>query len=335
MRVTLAVEAWRPAHTGESGLAWSLACALASRGHSVQVLCAVSADGKRPGICVRELPASWPTPDEVSASITRGSVAHSSFPWVQRELLGKMGATTDPSSLNVEDVDVLVAIGVRSPHVRALLKRAQGYARTMIHLSWEDLILLRMPLVRLGCSGHGLFTHWEAVRRAAEVVVRTDVELMPLGTDGGDPAFLAGREDARPSVIYVGVKPPAVGGADSPHDHPGRQTFSLNELGDQRIDDLLNMSRLVIFGPGDAGDLPGLALLHGIPVVSSSQSSAAHLIRESGAGYVLDDLSSVLLDPERLGGPRAAWRTEVGEAYAREKLATDRWAEAFEEAVSA
>lgn len=340
MRIVVAVETWGAAHTGSTGAAWSLAHGLSARGHRVEVVAARCLADGRPSVHVRTLPAQWPEPSAQRLAADRLEHATRAVPPVQHDILAHLGARTDPAAVDVRGVDLLVAVGLRSPHVRGLAERARGRTATVLQLQARDLPVAALPVVRLALRGHRQVTGSDRIAASLAGPGRYPEVVPPLVEPPPPPwpdLGILTDPDAGPIVVVD------TGSAGGPGARPavaarraGRivRRVTAGELATGRVDELLaGAAAVVVSGADDAGDVPGLALRYGRPLVVDAGSPGADEVRASGAGWVVGGPQSMRSAVAAALGRGGSAKAEAGVTFATTERSWDRWAAVYERVV--
>lgn len=287
------------------GAAWWLGHGLSARGHQVQVVAAQQLEGEPSHVRVRTLDAFWPPEAVQRLAVSRAAQASRALPAIQREILGCLGATSDPSQVELGGVDAFIGFGIQSPHVRGLAERALGRVATVLHLGEDDVALAPMPVLQLATRPHTVVAHYEAAASGLSEQLRRSVEMIPPGAD--PPAPGPPEVGERPSASgMVGGRCAVVFSSGRDHRFGADAVAAIRRVGLEvrhvsfadasvrRFDDLVRRdTAVVVLADGDAGDLPGLAMRFGRPLIVSAASSGAAEVVSSGAGWIVDGRRSL------------------------------------------
>jgi hypothetical protein len=206
-----------------------------------------------------------------------------------------MGASSDLATIDVGRYDLLVGIGVRSPHVRAVMTRAVGAVSSVLQLTTEDVGVCAMPLLRQFTLGHRVVSHWQELGAQLAVALQRDVSCVSPPGDRwlGSPNYGAVSDELGVSPRYVlcAATERAV------HEHLARGPFQTvvvdgATLESRRLDALVAKAAAVVIGD-DAGDLAVVARRSGIPVLITEGSPGARWVAASASGRVFTKLSDL------------------------------------------
>lgn len=330
MRILVVSDELSPAHAGPAGITWWLTNGLFARGHDVAVALpeprGVPAEAPPDPPFVQRFPARWPHPEAAVVAERRLLGGPGLLPAVQKDLLALVGPSTDPEAVDLHQIDGVIGIGTASPHLRGFLRVAAGRVGTAVHLHPGDLDRLRVPVIRRELRPHPLTTHWSGFAALASAITDRPVEVAPppgAPTTEDGTATATGEQAPRarrpPALLWIRTaRGPVPRSLDSWRAATGADITVCGEIADlhhedyldltsgiagHRLDRVLTDADVVVIEPGDAGDLPAVAMRAGRPLIAYRGSSATDDLAVSGAGWVVDD-------EEALGAALAAGRDE-------------------------
>jgi hypothetical protein len=261
----------------------------------VEALTTCQADGTTfPGLAVKTMSAKVPSGVKRATALRRAAGSATALPSVQQQLLDWMGATSDLTAVDVGSYDLIIGVGVRSPHVRAVMTRALGAVPTVLQLTAEDVPVCTMPLLRQFTLGHHLVSHWSELSTALAATLRRNVSCVTPSSEAwldlpGNP-YTAGHCDSPQYVVWAGPRPA---------NHRHRATKPFQEvvlegamLGSHRHDSLVAKASAVVIGE-EAGDLAVMARKWGVPVVITADCPGARWVATSAWGAVVICISEL------------------------------------------
>ncbi len=297
MLIGLAVERWAAAHSGDPGTAWWVARGLLTSGHSVEVVTTASGDVPAlPGAAIKMVPAQTPSCLERATALRRAASAASALPSVQRDVLDRMGASSDLRSFHPGRYDLLVGVGLRSPHVRSAMTRAVGSTPSVLHLTADDLPVCTMPLLRQSTVGHHLVSHWSELSASLALALRRDVSCVTPSEEAWIPSpDQKNGIGEKPGGLRRYVVWAAAGSAGSEQPAPEpfeRVVVDGPTLKSRRLDSLVANASAVVIG-FETGDLAALARRSRVPVWIAAGCPGAQWVATTNSGAVVASLTQV------------------------------------------
>jgi hypothetical protein len=266
-----------------------------------------------PGVAVKVLPARIPGHLEKTMALKRAAGSSRALASVQRQLADRMGAVSDLAGVDVGRYDIIVGIGVRSPHVRTLMTRALGAVPGVWQLTAEDVAVCAMPLLRQSMLSHRLVSHWSELSVALERVLQRQVGCVTPSAEGwlDSPDFGALAEKLGLPGQYV-LWAPAPGAFPAPPQEGPIASVVFNEstLHSRRLDPVVAKACAVVIA-SDAGDLAVAAMRSAVPVVIAAGSPGARWVAESPLGTIVTNPSEVVGTVQSISGSRSRSRYDA------------------------